>query len=155
MDAFANKPDDLAFFWSQIDPILCSKMTDNKIMIRQKASKILRRILMVLPNASALNIISEYLTHESWHVRDEVLLTIIGCLLERKGVFDSIVEELVKTVLRMLDDSKGKVKTTAIEVLAVINELYISEEMSDWMDGYVEEIFLFKLLQRFDNPNLA
>jgi hypothetical protein len=27
--------------------------------------------------------------------------------------------------------------------------------MSDWMDGYVEEIFLFKLLQRFDNPNLA
>jgi hypothetical protein len=43
--------------------------------------------------------------------------------LERKGVFDSIIEELVKTVLRMLDDSKGKVKTTAIEVLAVINEL--------------------------------
>jgi hypothetical protein len=124
VDAFAWEPQSLGLFWAQIDPILSSKMTDNKIMIRQKASKILRRILCVLPNASALNIVEDYLCQESWHVRDEMLLTIIGCLLERSNVFDSCMEDLVRIILSKLDDPKSKVKTTAIEVLAVIKALY-------------------------------
>lgn len=53
----------------------------------------------------------------SWHIREELLNVLIICFLKSKNFQEFDAYRIFETLLRMLDDSKDRIRFTALEAI--------------------------------------
>jgi hypothetical protein len=112
-------------------PNLVEKLGDNKIVIRQANFKVLSRLVMTLSPKQLLPMLISSLGHRNWHIREEIVHLIVHMLLSPNN-YDYDYHHLVSVLGRLLEDSKPKVCTAALDCLAVIHS-----QVGNRFDGMV------------------
>jgi hypothetical protein len=107
-------------YYSVIDdfvPILVSKLSDNKIVVRHG---ILKSMGIIAKSCAfkLLEILLPHINSENWHVREEVINVINMCFIYDCSIsFNS--GHILKALSTRLQDEKAKVRQVAGEAIAV------------------------------------
>jgi HEAT repeat protein len=101
-------------------PELLDKLGDNKTLVRHASSRAVLRLMGAVGPQPVVAELVPVLGHDAWHTREEALsLCMLAMLRFRDASFDA--ETLARSVRGCLEDSKPKVKQTAVECLALLN----------------------------------
>ena len=113
-------------------PGIVDKLGDNKINIRQLAQESLRVLKQLMKPTTLFGMLIPFLNNPNWHIREEILLFIIGAFLTYSKEKQSgstnpslVLEELdyaqmVNGIAKLLDDEKPKVVQIVYETIATI-----------------------------------
>ena len=125
-------------------------MGDSKNIIRQEAIRALVGIyaLMRLQQQNASNftgLVLPYLNNSTnWHIREELLNVLMICFLKSRNFYDFDAFQITEAILKLLEDSKERVKLIAIEALmayaSIGNKFSIKEIVYQLVDKFTYEI---------------
>mmetsp|Transcript_2156 Transcript_2156/g.4433 ORF Transcript_2156/g.4433 Transcript_2156/m.4433 type:complete len:1381 (-) Transcript_2156:85-4227(-) len=129
---------------------LIEKLGDNKIVVRQANVKVLSKLMQTLTPKPVLEILVRHIRHKNWRVREEIInMIIIASLTYKKGIdFSTIALDLKEA----LQDPRARVKSTAVEAIAVIHSIVGERVMS--LLGHLDSEQQELLVERFQHRQL-
>eukprot|EP00195_Chlamydomonas_chlamydogama_P001663 CAMPEP_0202916712 /NCGR_PEP_ID=MMETSP1392-20130828/69262_1 /ASSEMBLY_ACC=CAM_ASM_000868 /TAXON_ID=225041 /ORGANISM="Chlamydomonas chlamydogama, Strain SAG 11-48b" /LENGTH=1484 /DNA_ID=CAMNT_0049609237 /DNA_START=160 /DNA_END=4614 /DNA_ORIENTATION=+ len=137
-----------------IIPNLIEKFTDSKIIVRSANIKVLKRLMAVASPKQVLDQLTSGLSHSSWRVREEIVNTVIMALLQH-NTQDLGYSGVFRMLTTAMNDTKDKVKNTALEAMAVLNNRAGAAEFQQMLArGAVPDAQQSLIKQRLRNPAL-
>eukprot|EP00163_Fabomonas_tropica_P001966 TRINITY_DN1145_c1_g1_i2.p1 TRINITY_DN1145_c1_g1~~TRINITY_DN1145_c1_g1_i2.p1 ORF type:complete len:1334 (-),score=342.97 TRINITY_DN1145_c1_g1_i2:21-4022(-) len=130
---------------------LIEKLGDNKIVIRQANMKVISKLLQILTPKPILTELLQKLHHKNWHVREEIINTVIQALLVYRR-YDFDYDSLVPQLVGALSDSKTKVRFVATEALAVVHSV-IGDRINKYLSN-LDDSQMSQLYERFASKTL-
>lgn len=135
-------------------PGCMEKLGNNNISIRQAAFRIFRILLADLKARVMMPPLVEGLCHSNWHVREQALHLLIVSLLTSYDNIEYNFGGLIPHFARLLDDPKPKIRSVAIEALAVLaNKIGTPRVLADLQSILTDSLYK-TLVQRFKDPQL-
>lgn len=111
------------------------------------------------PNAlqqnNFISLVLPYLHNSSsWHIREELLNVLIICFLKSKNFQEFDAYRIFETLLRMLDDSKDRIRFTALEAIVAFvsigNKINAKEIINQLADKQISELISERLEASLD-----
>ncbi|CAG9331155.1 unnamed protein product [Blepharisma stoltei] len=134
-----------------IVPLCIEKLGDNKIAIRQMASKIMACLLEKVRSFDVFPHLIKDLHNRNWHIREEVVTVIILAML-RMVNYDYL--QLIPYLTKLLDDDKTKVRHVSTESLAVLSSICGEQAVIRALEPIIDNMALKSLIERFRYPVL-
>ena len=129
-------------------PQLQQKLGDNKTLVRHANAKVVVKMMGALGPDGIVSALLGDLSHESWRVREEILVLTMQGLLAFEPRLN--LDAIVCAVAPLLDDEKIKVKLTAIESLALLHAAMGADRFFSvlpTLDGHVLRLLEVRLTQ--------
>lgn len=142
---------DLSADLSVLVPNCLEKFGDSRIAVRRMTFKVFKHLLDVIAPDVLLPKILQGLYSPNWHIREEVMHIFLAAILSKQ---DCDTASLVQPVAMMLDDSKAKVRQTAVETLAAIAHVNKSPVVMKEMHTLLDEAVLYRVEDRIRSRSI-
>ncbi|CAH0485671.1 unnamed protein product [Peronospora farinosa] len=133
---------------------LMERLGDNKLHIREKAVDVVVEISVVLDVLIVLEKLQLCMKHKNWRTREQSLHAVWRCLEEHK-LFKERQDELLKDVLKLLEDSSKDVRDAAMVTLEKFYTYIGPSFLSDLQDKVIRAGHMATLEKRFDRIPLC
>ncbi|UIZ22923.1 hypothetical protein KXD40_003574 [Peronospora effusa] len=133
---------------------LMERLGDNKLHIREKAVDVVVEISVVLDVLIVLEKLQFCMKHKNWRTREQSLHAVWRCL-EKHKLFKERQDELLKDVLKLLEDSSKDVRDAAMVTLEKFYTYIGPSFLSDLQDKVIRAGHMATLEKRFDRIPLC
>ena len=99
---------------------LWEKLSDNKIVIRHAVLKVFYALVNSLGPNKIIDLVFPFITHENWHIREEILSIIIMSWVTSNSTCGLSDPKMLGQISKMVNDERQKVSTAAFEALGII-----------------------------------
>ncbi|TYZ61461.1 hypothetical protein PybrP1_004669 [[Pythium] brassicae (nom. inval.)] len=96
---------------------LVERLGDSKPQVRDKAVDVVVQLADVLDLATVFDRLLPCAGHKNWRTRESMLRCIWRCLESSDSLFDSMKDEALGHIIKLLEDSAKEVRDVAIETL--------------------------------------
>ncbi|KAK9817952.1 hypothetical protein WJX72_004805 [[Myrmecia] bisecta] len=134
-------------------PGLIDKLGDNKIVVRQADISVITILMRTLRPPPVLDSLSGALLHDNWRVREEAINIVIQALLTFSKDEMSL-GSIFKSLAQALEDSKDRVRTAAVEAMAVLHAEYGTQLQALLASCNLPEATRRQLQERFARKTL-
>ncbi|CAI5743348.1 unnamed protein product [Peronospora destructor] len=133
---------------------LMERLGDNKMHIREKAVDVVVEISVVLDVSIVLEKLQLCMKHKNWRTREQSLHAVWRCL-EKHELFKERQDELLKDVLKLLEDSSKDVRDAAMVALEKFYTYIGPSFLSDLQDKVIRAGHMAALEERFERIPLC
>ena len=113
-------PKEIQNWLSNLVANLAEKLSDNKIVIRHAVLKVFYVLATTIGAVKIVGLIHPFLTHDNWHIREEVLSILIMSWITSNSTWGLSDPKILSQICQFVSDDKEKVSSAAFEALWLI-----------------------------------
>ena len=113
-------PKEIQNWLSNLVNNLAEKHSDNKIVMRHAVLKVFYVLATTIGATKIVGLIHSFLTHENWHIREEILSILIMSWITSNSTWGLSDPKILSQIWQLVNDEKEKVSSAAFEALWII-----------------------------------